>query len=74
MAAFHHVHIQKRRLINGWLAIYVASDYHALTRNGVRSMTEKKKPWQKPEIKEIKAGSAEGKGGQIADGQGSSKS
>ncbi len=36
-------------------------------------MTQTKKSWRKPEVKVIKAGSAE-KGGTIADGQGAAKS
>jgi hypothetical protein len=37
-------------------------------------VTETKKSWRKPEVKAIKAGSAELKGGTIADGQGNAKS
>jgi hypothetical protein len=37
-------------------------------------VTETKKPWRKPEVKAIEAGSAEVKGGAIADGLGLSKS
>jgi hypothetical protein len=37
-------------------------------------VTQTKKSWRKPEVKVIKAGSAEAKGGTNADGQGNAKS